>query len=335
MEDPRAGVSRWFDRRTYPPDPHPPGELAELKGGQRISVVLPARDEQATIGSIVECIRSELVERSSLVDEITVIDSRSHDRTATIAREAGATVWHVDEILPALGPGEGKGEALWKSLAVTSGDIGVFLDADVDNFGSRFVTGLLSPLLRDASLAFVKGFYERPGRGEDGRPNRSGGGRVTELVARPIIATEVPELAGFIQPLAGECAFRREVLSRVPFVSGYGVEIGLLIDVLRSVGLDAMGQADLGVRTHAHQDLGALTAMATQIRMAVSMRTGDDSAGHGQDAWSARREAVIPRVDHADTGRRRLGSQVVTVGLRPPMHDVLQAWAHAPAAERP
>jgi glucosyl-3-phosphoglycerate synthase len=259
--------------------------LLAAKGSQRISVVLPARDERRTVGTIVSEIRRELVERVPLVDEIVVIDSCSTDDTAAVATAAGAEVFAQDSVLPGLPPMSGKGEALWKSLAVTSGDLIVFVDADLQEFSASYVTGLLGPLLTDPSVGYVKGCYDRPyvpdmGRGEGsgdgsftgpgGGPGGrtvvpGGGGRVTELVARPLINLHWPLLAGVMQPLGGEYAGRRGVLERLPFVTGYGVELGLLVDVLHLVGLDAIAQVDLGVRIHRHQSTAALGAMSGQI----------------------------------------------------------------------
>ncbi|MDP9842045.1 glucosyl-3-phosphoglycerate synthase [Streptosporangium lutulentum] len=225
-----------------------------------VSVVLPARDEEGTVGEIVTAIRRDLMEAVPLVDELVVIDSRSVDETAVRAARAGARVIAQDEILPDLKPLDGKGEALWKSLAVTSGDLLVFIDADLREFRTSFVTGLLGPLFDDPGVVYVKGCYDRPLQNV-----QSGGGRVTELVARPLLNLHWPLLAGFVQPLAGEYAGRRSVLERVPFVTGYGVELGLLIDLLDLAGLDALAQVDLGRRVHSHQSTEALGGMAAQI----------------------------------------------------------------------
>jgi glucosyl-3-phosphoglycerate synthase len=241
--------------------------LAEAKGTARVSVVLPACNEQQTVGHIVAAIRTSLVEPLGLVDEIVVIDSRSTDDTARVAAEAGARVFHQDQILPRLAPESGKGEALWKSLAVTTGDLIVFLDADVRNFSPRFVTGLLGPLLSEPAVGFVKASYDRPMAGSS-----DGGGRVTELVARPLLNLHWPLLAGFVQPLAGEYAARRAVLERAPFVTGYGVEFGLLVDLLDAHGLGAMAQVDLGTRVHSHQSTAALGRMASQIMLTAWSR---------------------------------------------------------------
>lgn len=258
-----AEAADWLRRRSSSAADWPAELLLGLKGSDRVSVVLPARDEQDTVGRIVSTIRRDLVERTPLVDEIVVIDSRSVDETAAVAAAAGAKVFGQDTILPRLPCLSGKGEALWKSLAVTSGDIVVFVDADLVNFSSSFVTGLLGPLLSCPDVSYVKACYDRPYNGAE--ESFAGGGRVTELVARPLINLHWPQLAGVIQPLGGEYAGRRSLLERLPFMTGYGVELGLLLDALQEVGLDGLAQVDLGVREHSHQSTEALAAMAAQI----------------------------------------------------------------------
>jgi len=243
----------------------PVDALLLAKGTTTVSVVLPARDEESTVGDIVTVIRRDLVERIPLVDEIIVVDSNSTDATAVRAAAAGARVVAQNDVLAHLPPLTGKGEALWKGLAASSGDIVVFVDSDLRNFGSHFVSGLIGPLLVDNDIHFVKAAYERPFVGDDGVMRRGDGGRVTELVARPLLNMFWPELAGFAQPLGGEYAARREILEQVPFVTEYGVEFGLLVDLLQLVGLDAMAQVDLGCRTHSHQSVAALGRMAGQI----------------------------------------------------------------------
>jgi glucosyl-3-phosphoglycerate synthase len=257
-------VEAWLDRRTSRARDWDAGVLADNKQGQRVTVVLPARNESATVGTIVSGIRTALCERVPLVDEIVVIDSRSSDDTAEVAARAGATVYHQDAIRPDLAPGEGKGEALWKSLFVATGDILVFIDADLLSFTPDYVTGLLGPLLTDPQVVYAKACYDRPLNGAPG--DTYDGGRVTELVARPLLNQYWPQLAGFVQPLAGEYAGRADVLRRLPFVSHYGVELGLLIDLLETVGLDALAQVDLGVREHTHQTTPDLGVMAAQIQ---------------------------------------------------------------------
>jgi glucosyl-3-phosphoglycerate synthase len=233
-----------------------------------VSVVLPARNEARTVGAIV----TELAplratsDGYGLVDQILVVDSGSTDETAARAAAAGAEVVRQSDLLPELGDRPGKGEALWKSLAATSGDLVVFIDADLVSFSADYVIGLLGPLLTDPTVAFVKGTYDRP-LALSGSYEPSGGGRVTELVARPLLNQFWPQLAGFVQPLGGEYAARREILERVPFAGGYGVELGLLVDIYEMAGLDAMAQVDLGRRVHRHQPDEALAVMAGQVML--------------------------------------------------------------------
>ncbi|GHJ54938.1 glucosyl-3-phosphoglycerate synthase [Nonomuraea sp. TT08I-71] len=264
-------VEAWATYRTTSADHWPTRRLLRAKGASRVSVVLPARNEEATVGAIVSTIREHLMDRVSLVDELIVVDSRSTDRTAQVARAAGAEVVSQDAMTRGLPRLTGKGDALWAGLAAAEGDVVAFVDADLRDFRPHFVTGLLGPLLTDPSVDFVKGFYHRPLVRATG-VEADGGGRVTELTARPLLNLFWPELAGFVQPLAGEYAGRREVLERVPFVSGYGVETAMLIDLLELVGLDALAQVDLGERKHRHQDTAALGRMSAQILLTAWSR---------------------------------------------------------------
>lgn len=280
-----TAVDDWLSRRSYRATQWDAAGLAARKAGQRISVVIPARDEERTIGAIVTAVRRDLVDAAGLVDELIVVDSRSQDGTAATAARAGATVVGQDDILPALEPMHGKGDALWKGLAASSGDIVAFVDGDLRDFSAHFVTGLVGPLLDEPTVCYVKGFYHRPlgrwpevdgaggepGTGTDGvhDADADGGGRVTELVARPLLNLFWPHLAGFVQPLAGEYAGRREILTRLPFVAHYGVEVGHLIDLLELRGLAALAQVDLGVRRHRHQNTHQLGVMSAQIMLTV------------------------------------------------------------------
>jgi glucosyl-3-phosphoglycerate synthase len=245
--------------------------LLRAKGDTTVSVVIPARNEESTVGGIVATIRRNLMDKVPLVDEIIVVDSRSTDATAAIAATAGARVVCQEAMTRGLPRLEGKGDALWSGLAASRGDLVAFVDADLREFQPQFVTGLLGPLLTDPSVAFVKGFYHRP-LVQAGQVETDGGGRVTELVARPLLNLFWPDLAGFVQPLAGEYAGRRAVLEQVPFVSGYGVEVAMLIDLFDLVGLDALAQVDLGERYHRHQETEALGRMAAQILLTVWSR---------------------------------------------------------------
>ena len=320
-------VHAWLRDRSSRAQRWQASALAEAKGAARVSVVLPACNERQTVGHIVAAIRTALVESPPLVDEIVVIDSRSTDDTARVAAEAGARVFHQDQILPRLAPESGKGEALWKSLAVTTGDLVVFLDADVRNFSPSFVTGLLGPLLTVPAVGFVKASYDRPMTGSG-----DSGGRVTELVARPLLNLHWPLLAGFVQPLAGEYAARRTVLERTHFVTGYGVEFGLLVDLLEAQGLGAMAQVDLGTRVHSHQSNAALGRMASQImltawsrleRHGVIVATQQPSAALTQFARDAGR-AGVPGGSAGPAGSAGHHPDVhdVSVAERPPMIEI-------------
>ena len=260
-------ASRWFQARTSAAGDWPVDRLVAAKGATTVSVVLPALDEEPTVGAIVAGVR-ELAGRTGLVDEIIVVDSGSADRTAEVAAAAGATVHHRDDVLAAYGSLPGKGEVLWKALAVTTGDILVYVDSDLTDFGGHYITGLLGPLLTDPGVGLVKAFYDRPLLDI----SAAGGGRVTELLARPLLDAYLPALAGVVQPLAGEYAARRGVLERLPFAAGYGVETGLLIDAVGMFGLDAIAQVDLGQRTHGDQDTAALGRMAATILRTVARR---------------------------------------------------------------
>jgi glucosyl-3-phosphoglycerate synthase len=264
-------VRAWFGARTFSALQWSPAELLALKGDQRVAVVLPARNEQSTVGAIVRTIRRELVESVGLVDEVIVMDSRSTDGTAAAAARAGATVFDVDAVLPALGRRDGKGEAMWKSLDVTTADLLVFIDADLSDFSATWAAALLGPLLVHPEVDLVKAAYDRSlTLGDQSTP--TGGGRVTELTARPLLNAHWPELAGVLQPLAGEYAARRTVLEQVPFVCGYGVEIGLLVDVLRLGGLASLAQVDLGRRVHRNRLDEDLVATASAVVQAVARR---------------------------------------------------------------
>ena len=256
-------------RRRFAAGEFTAADLVERKGSTRVSVCLPARNEEATVGTIAEVVRAELMDKLGLVDELIVMDDHSTDRTAEVAEAAGATVVACSDVLAHLGNQPGKGETLWKSLFASTGDLIVWCDSDVANFSPHFIFGLLGPLLVDESISYCKGYYHRP-VGADQR----GGGRTTELVARPLIALLFPELGEIIQPLAGEYAGRREVLERVPFVQGYGVEMGLLIDVCRLAGYDAIAQVDLGTRVHRNRPLHELSSQATEV-MQVALHRAD------------------------------------------------------------
>lgn len=238
--------------------------MRKAAAGLTVSVVVPARDEEATVGRVAAVLRTRLQDEVPLVDQILVVDGDSVDATADEARRAGVEVVRQSDVLPEAGTGVGKGEALWKGLAASRGDLVVFVDADIVDIDERFVVGLLGPLLLDPGVLFTKAAYDRPLRiGEELRA--SGGGRVTELLARPLIATFWPELSWLAQPLSGEYAGRRELLESLPFVQGYGVELAMLVDIAAAHGADRIAEVDLDRRVHEHQPLDALGRMAGEI----------------------------------------------------------------------
>lgn len=261
------GARGWKLTHSYAHGDFP---LERLLGLPRpsVSICLPARNEARTIGRILSTLMP--LQASGLVDQVVVVD-HSTDGTDEIARRLGAEVYDQDQLTPELGPVLGKGDAMWRALTVLRGDVVCFLDADSEDLGSHFARGLLGPLLTDPSISFVKGFYRRPFRvGATTLPE--GGGRVTELTARPLLKQFYPDLAGVRQPLAGEIAARRDLLEAVPFVTGYGVDIALLLDVYAVAGLEAIAQVDLDVRQNAHQPLRDLGPMAYAVLQAVAVR---------------------------------------------------------------
>uniref|UniRef100_A0AAU2V6L4 Glucosyl-3-phosphoglycerate synthase n=1 Tax=Streptomyces sp. NBC_00003 TaxID=2903608 RepID=A0AAU2V6L4_9ACTN len=311
-------VERWLSRRSWSAAERPIERIlaAKQRTGTTVSVVLPALDEEATVGDIVAAIRRELMTASvPLVDELVVVDSGSRDRTAEVAAKAGARVVHRDAILPRIPALPGKGEVLWRSLLVTSGDIVCFIDADLKDFDAGFVSGIVGPLLTDPDVDFVKAMYDRPFADTAGQ-----GGRVTELVARPLLNLHWPQLAGMVQPLGGEYAARRSLLERLPFPVGYGVELALLVDALHTVGLDALAQVDVGVRKHRHQDGPALGRMAAAIYRTAQLRL---SRGH----------LVRPEITQFERGEQGFVPRTYAVDTeeRPPMRDIEEYAVHRAA----
>ncbi|TAH51322.1 MAG: glucosyl-3-phosphoglycerate synthase, partial [Chloroflexota bacterium] len=270
-------VDKWFAENTF--HAHEFEDIAQLvklkeQQGLTISLGLPTLNEQETIGNVIKTMRQRFVEEFPLLDEIVVIDSDSTDRTIEIVERLGVPVVKHPDVLPQYGTWTGKGEALWNSLYVLRGDLIAWIDTDIVNIHPRFVYGILGPLIREPRLMYVKGFYQRPlqlGRKIQAR----GGGRVTELTARPLLNLFYPELSGFVQPLAGEYAGRRQALEQVPFFVGYGVETGLLIDLCTRFGLRALGQVDLEERVHRNQSLHSLSKMAFEITQVVMQRVGE------------------------------------------------------------
>ena len=274
----RSEQEDWFARRTWHRTRLDVEALAGAKRGRRVSVVLPALDEEATVGAIVAALVPLTVGPTPLVDELVVVDSGSTDDTCAVASAAGAHVVTRGEVLPGVEVRPGKGEVLWRSLAATSGDLVVFIDSDLVEFDAGFVPALLEPLLVEPGVELVKGFYRRPLRLGAAEAD-SGGGRVTELTVRPLIAALRPGLAGIVQPLGGEYAATRELLESLPFAPGYGVEIGLLMDTERVRGLDAVAQVNLGVRKHRNRTVPELGVMSRQIVSAMLERAEIGDAG--------------------------------------------------------
>jgi glucosyl-3-phosphoglycerate synthase len=257
----------WHRSHTFHHSEFPAERLAARRR-QTVSVCLPAREEERTIGAIIRALTP--LRDAGAIDQIVVVDA-STDATGQIARDLGAEVHSQNDLRPEMGPVLGKGDAMWRSLSVLTGEVVCFLDADSEHFGPHFACGLLGPLLCDSRISFVKGLYRRPFK-VGGTTLPDGGGRVTELTARPLLNLFYPDLAGVAQPLAGEIAARRDLLERLPFVTGYGVDIALLLDAYEAVGLDGIAQVDLDVRQNAHQPLRDLGPMAFAVMRAVAAR---------------------------------------------------------------
>jgi glucosyl-3-phosphoglycerate synthase len=289
--------------------------LVELKRrqGLRISLAFPTLNEEATVGKEILVLRTELVDRFPLLDEIAVIDSGSTDATASVAARHGATVFSSRSILKRYGSYRGKGENLWKSLYVLGGDIIVWIDADISDIGPRFVCGLVGPLLADPSISYVKAFYERPLQSGTGLVP-TGGGRVTEILVRPLFSLFYPELAGLVQPLAGEYAGRRSLLEQLPFSVGYGVELGHLIDICRGPGAGAIAQVNMERRVHRNQSLPGLGRMSFGILQTFLRRLEKHGQASFATAWGGEHLSVA-----AAGGTREIARAEVPAVERPPM----------------
>jgi len=317
-------MTQWGERTSRWQD-WPAGRLADRKRdlGLTVSVVIPARNEEATVGEVASRIAA-LAADTGLVDELVVIDSDSTDKTSEAAARAGATVHRAREVAPHLEAFPGKGEALWKSLLVTKGDLLVFVDADLTHWGPHFVTGLLGPLLFDQHVLLVKGFYERLYAGGDGTVTADGG-RVTELVARPLLSLWWPELAGVVQPLAGEWAARRELMESLPIPVGYGIELAVLLDSAREHGIEAIAQVDLGSRGHKHQSNHDLAVMAAELLLVAERRRAVPPPAPGGLPGQNQREVADPvRLQQffRSNGEVRQYAQAVPTHERPPARSV-------------
>lgn len=312
-------VDKWFAENTFHAHEFSDiGKLVALKErlGVTVSVGLPALNEERTIGIVIKRIKGALMDRFPLIDQMVVIDSMSEDRTVEIATELGVPVFRHPEILPEVGSFRGKGEALWKSLHVLDGDIVAWIDTDISNIQPRFVYGLLGPLLREPRIHYVKGFYQRPIRDGD-KLQAEGGGRVTELMARPLINLFFPELSGMIQPLSGEYAGRRALLEQLPFFTGYAVETGLLIDILESHGLPAIGQVDLERRIHRNQPLPNLSQMAYVILQGAIRKLEERHRIELLTEVGRGMKLINTGKDHFNLEVREIGDEI-----RPPMNTV-------------
>jgi glucosyl-3-phosphoglycerate synthase len=266
MSHPAA--ERWCKARTFHHSLYPAERIAREREVS-VSVCLPARECASTVGEIVGALVG--LREQGVMDELLVIDAASADGTAKVAERAGAKVVQEGDLMSEAGPVLGKGDAMWRALSVVEGEVVVFIDADSERFSGHFATGLLGPLVCEQGVGFVKGFYRRPFVHE-GVALPDGGGRVNHLMARPALALFYPELSAVRQPLAGEVAARRELLERVPFATGYAVEIAMLIDVWREAGIDAIAQVDLEVRRNRHQSLAALSEMSGAVLAAIVRR---------------------------------------------------------------
>ena len=312
----RPEVRSWFDRRTSASADWGLSALLAAKGDRRVDVILPALNEESTVGEIVATVRRELMHPAArLVDDLVVVDTDSVDETAQRAADAGARVVSSRSVLPGVPLHKGKGEAMWRGLAATTGDLVVFIDADLRSFTAEYVSGLLGPLLLDQGVHLVKAVYDRPLVAGDIRI-AAGGGRVTEILARPLINALWPELSGVAQPLSGEYAMRRSLVELLPMPCGYGVEIGLLVDTYRAVGLDGIAQVDLGVREHRHQDATRLSRMSAQILHAALSRCDPD-----QVVYQPVADATLPEFSHEGTGFGVAEHEILTLE-RPPLLSV-------------
>lgn len=303
-----TGTDTWQQARSFHHSAFPPERLADRESS--VSLVIPTLNEAPTIGLIVRVL-ADLRERG-LVDQLLVVDGDSPDGTAALAAEAGAEVHREADLLPAFGPVLGKGDAMWRSLSVATGDVVAFLDGDSQQFGAHFASGILGPVLFERRVDFVKAYYRRPFKvGDVALPE--GGGRVTELAARPLLNLFYPELAGFRQPLAGEFAAPRALFERIPFATGYAIETQMLIDIARESGLERMGQVDLDVRQNDHQSLADLGPMGYAVLQAVASRLERDGRLRrvrdpgffvfpGPDGLAVRRMPLVERPPLASLG---------------------------------
>jgi glucosyl-3-phosphoglycerate synthase len=325
-------VWEWFEQRSYHHRDFASLGTSSGNGAERpsVSLIFPARNVAGTIGTILSAV-ADLRARTGLPDQVIVVDADSPDGTADIARAHGAEVYSENELMRDCGPAQGKGDAMWRALSVARGDIVMFADSDTTDFEDYFIYGTLGPLLADPQIQFVKAAYRRPFKqGEE--KILDGGGRVTELMAKPLLNLFYPELAAFVQPLGGEFAARREVFSGIPFFTGYGVEIGMLIDVYEKVGLAGLAQVDLGTRQNRHQSLASLGRMSSVVLRTVAARQGlgDAPLETGLDAgvplWEIRQPDTYLHAVATDEGLR-LDEHLVELVERPPLTSLTDGTA--------
>ncbi len=321
-----TAAERWAKARTFHHSPYSAQRIASERA-RSVSVCLPARECAETVGEIVAALAA--LREAGAIDEVAVVDAASADGTAAVAARAGATVWQEAELMPAFGPVLGKGDAMWRALSVLDGELVCFLDADTEGFSAHFATGLLGPLVCEPGVSFVKAFYRRPlhqegvvvgeadgdgggdGGGRDSEGGGDDGGRVNRLTARPALALFYPELAGVRQPLAGEVAARRDLLEGLPFATGYGVEIAMLIDVWRRLGLDGIAQVDLDEHRNRHQPLSALEPMALTVLATIARRMEREGRLLGGDGAPAGLGSAPGGVELAPLERPPLASVTV------------------------
>jgi glucosyl-3-phosphoglycerate synthase len=316
-------VWQWFEQRSFQDRDFAGLALAAsgtlaANGTKRptTTLVLPGRNVAGTIGTILDVV-ADLRERTGTPEQVIVIDADSPDGTAQVARSHGADVYSENELMPQYGPAQGKGDAMWRSLSVAHGDIVMFADADTTDFSEHFIYGTLGPLLTDPSVAFCKAAFRRPFTQGD-KSVADGGGRVTELMAKPLLNLFYPELAGFVQPLAGEFAARRELLTAIPFFTGYGVEIGMLIDVYKEVGLDAMAQVDIGTRQNRHQALADLSRMSSVVLRTVAAREHIAARSADPGLWDVQQPETYLHAVATERGLR-IDEHLNELLERPPM----------------
>ncbi|MGF1472072.1 MAG: glucosyl-3-phosphoglycerate synthase [Rubrobacteraceae bacterium] len=320
--------AEWFRHRSYGYAEF--ADLEELGHRKReldltVSMVLPCRNVADTVGKIVSEV-NEVNERASLVDEVLAVDADSEDATAEIAASHGALVYSENELMSRYGGAHGKGDAMWRALSVARGDLVMYVDADTRDFKPQFVYGILGPILQVPQVRYVKAAYRRPfKKGENEEPD--GGGRVTELSTKPLFNLFYPELTGFVQPLAGEFVADRELFNSIPFLTGYAVETGIMIDVLKKVGLGAMAQVDLGTRQNRHQSLRDLSRMSYAVLRAVSRRLREDGRlNQARDPRLPEQLFQFSNYQHAVATREGLQLQEYVEELveRPPIKEVLR-----------